>query len=418
MKGFARLNGALVLSAGALLASISVAQGGDVEFWSPFTGPDGTAIEALVQEFNSTAGAEAGVNIQLLIVPWDQYYTKLSVSLASRQAPDLAIMHSHQIAGFVGQGALEAYTPEEISTAGLVEAEYVPALWQAGDVEGQRYGIPIDAFPRHIYYNKALFEQAGLDPNTPPTTGEELLAAARAIEGLGNADGLWMQVSGAGVARNFYSLYWQHQEDLYNADLTDVAEGFQDSARSALQALDSLHDDSVALTEDITDSAARFAQNQIGITMLQITDLPVYQAAAADQGLQFGVGPFPQFGPEKATFALGHNFIIPRGTSAEARTDAMVFIKWVGDNSLAWAKTGKVPAKLTTIESADFQALPEQSLVAQSMEYVQFPPVSSVQPAVDRAIQETIEAFYAGQMDVEQTVTMLADRIRAELAKQ
>jgi multiple sugar transport system substrate-binding protein len=52
------------------------------------------------------------------------------------------------------------------------------------------------------------------------------------------------------------------------------------------------------------------------------------------------------------------------------------------------------------------------------MEYVQFPPVSSVQPAVDRAIQETIEAFYAGQMDVEQTVTMLADRIRAELAKQ
>lgn len=52
--------------AAATLAPLSV-QAGDVEFWSPFTGPDGTAIDALVKEFNEGAGAEAGVNINLLI---------------------------------------------------------------------------------------------------------------------------------------------------------------------------------------------------------------------------------------------------------------------------------------------------------------------------------------------------------------
>lgn len=396
-----------------------MAAAGEVEFWSPFTGPDGAAIDALVQEFNAGAGAEAGVKINLLIVPWDDYYTKLSVSMASRTAPDLAIMHSHQIAGFVKQGALEAFTVEEVAAAGLVEAEYIAPLWNAGIVADQRYGVPIDAFPRHIYFNKALFEQAGLDPSNPPKTGAEMLAAAKAIDALGDdVHGLFFQLTGSGVARNFYSFYWQYQDDLYNADMTDVADGFAESAKKAVEQLKVFIDEGAAPNEVINDSAALFATDKIGISLTQITDLPVYQAAAANQGLQFGVAPLPQFGDKPATFALGHNFIIPRGTPPEARTDGLVFVKWIGDNSLAWTKTGKMPAKVTTLESADFQALPEQSTIAASLDYVHFPPALSVQPSVDRVVQETIEAYYGGQIDSDTAVKMLADGIREELGKQ
>jgi len=409
-----------VASAAVVAAAMMpvAALAGDVEFWSPFTGPDGAAIDALVQEFNAGAGAEAGVKINLLIVPWDDYYTKLSVSMASRTAPNLAIMHSHQIAGFVKQGALEAYTPEEIATAGLVEGEYIAPLWNAGVVADQRYGVPIDAFPRHYYYNKALFEQAGLDAANPPKTGAELLDAANKIHALGNDTwGLYFQLTGSGVVRNFYSFYWQYQDDLYNADMTDVADGFAETAKKAVEALRPFLDSGASPKDVINDSAALFATNKIGMSLTQITDLPVYQAAAANQGLQFGVAPLPQFGDRPATFALGHNFVIPRGTPAAARADALVFVKWIGDNSLAWTKTGKMPAKVTTLESAEFQALPEQSIVATSLEYVHFPPALSVQPAVDRVVQQTIEAYYAGQVDSDTAVQMLADGIREELAK-
>jgi multiple sugar transport system substrate-binding protein len=94
-----------------------------------------------------------------------------------------------------------------------------------------------------------------------------------------------------------------------------------------------------------------------------------------------------------------------------------VFVKWIGDNSLAWAKTGKMPAKLTTLNSDEFKALPEQSLIATSLDYVHFPPALSVQPQVDRVVQTAAEAFYAGQVDVDQAVTMMVDGIRQELAK-
>ncbi len=412
----------MAVSAVALIAASFVsfaATAGEIEFWSPFTGPDGNAIDALVKEFNAGAGAEAGVSVNLLIIPWDDYYTKLSVSMASRTAPDLAVMHSHQIAGFVKQGALEAYTPEEIAAAGLAEADYIPQLWTAGVVADQRYGVPIDAFPRHIYYNKTLFEQAGLDPNNPPKTGAEMLDAATKIQALGDGvQGLFFQLNGSGAVRNFYTFYWQYQDDLYNADMTDVADGFAESAKKSLQTLKAFTDAGLAPKEIMADSAAQFAQNKIGISLTQITDLPVYQTAAAEQGLSFGVAPMPTFGDKPATFALGHNFIIPRGTPPEARTDALTFVRWIGDNSLAWAKTGKMPAKLTTLESDEFKALPEQSLIATSMEYVHFPPALSVQPQVDRAVQTAAEAFYAGQVDIDQAVQMMTDGIREELAKQ
>ena len=418
MRKSMKLAVSLVALLGAALLPATASVAADVEFWSPFTGPDGTAIDALVKDFNSTAGSAAGVNVKLLIIPWEQYYTKLSVALASRTAPDLAVMHSHQIAGFVKQGALEAYTPEEVTNAGLVEADYIAPLWGAGIVNAERFGVPIDAFPRHIYYNKALFEQAGLDPANPPKTGAELLEAAKKIDALGDdIHGLFFQLVGSGVVRNFYSLYWQYQDDLYNADMTDVADGFAESAKKALMGLKVFLDEGVAPKEEISDSAAQFAQNKIGISLTQITDLAVYQTAAAEQGLQYGVAVLPQFGDRPATFALGHNFIVPRGTPAEARAEAMVFVKWMGDNSLAWTKTGKMPAKVTTLNSAEFQALPEQAIVAKSLEYVHFPPALSVQPLVDSAVQRTIEAFYAGQADVDQTVTQLAEAIRAELAK-
>lgn len=56
-----------------------------IQFWTPFTSSDGQAIEAMVKEFNATAGQQAGVSVNLLIIPREQYYTKLSVALASRR---------------------------------------------------------------------------------------------------------------------------------------------------------------------------------------------------------------------------------------------------------------------------------------------------------------------------------------------
>jgi multiple sugar transport system substrate-binding protein len=417
MSDMSRMGRLLGTASLAILMTASAATAQTIEFWSPFTGPDGTAIDELVREFNATAGAEAGVEIELLIIPWDQYYTNLSVALASRTGPALAVMHSHQVSGFVRQGALDAFSEEEITGAGLVEADYVPQLWSAGIVEGTRYAIPIDAFPRALYYNKTLFEQAGLDPDTPPATGADLLDAATRISELGDdIYGMTFQVTGAGVARNFYSLYWQYNDDLYNEDMTGVAEGFEDAARNAITDLTDFFDAGASPREQVQDQPSLFTQNRVGFVLLQVTDLPVFKAGEADFGLEFGVAPFPQFGDQPAAFALGHNFVIPRGTDAGNREAALTFINWIGDNSLAWTATGKMPAKLAVFDMPEFRDLTELAVIADAIDIVRFPPNVPMQPSIDRVVQETIEGHYAGQIDLDQTVQLLAEGINAELA--
>ena len=50
------------------------------------------------------------------------------------------------------------------------------------DDKGRIYGVPVDAFSVGIAYNRALFSQAGLDPDKPPTTWDEVRQYAKQIK--------------------------------------------------------------------------------------------------------------------------------------------------------------------------------------------------------------------------------------------
>ena len=179
----------------------------------------------------------------------------MSVAIASRKPPALTIVNSDQVPVYGKQGALDAFSDADLAAASINKDDYVEQAWAAGSYKGKQLGIPIDLFPRSIYYNKTLFEKAGLDPNKPPTTGAELLADAKAIGALGDGTyGVWFNLTGAGTFRNFYSLYWQYADSLYNADNTGLADGFADAAKKALTDIKTLIDAGVSPKQGLPGS--------------------------------------------------------------------------------------------------------------------------------------------------------------------
>jgi multiple sugar transport system substrate-binding protein len=84
------------------------------------------------------------------------------------------------------QGAQEKITDME-ANAGDVKASYVPGAWDAFKVPGQAgsYGLPWYLTSEITMYNKDLFAKAGLDPNTPPKTVDELLTQAKQLSTAG-----------------------------------------------------------------------------------------------------------------------------------------------------------------------------------------------------------------------------------------
>ncbi len=68
-------------------------------------------------------------------------------------------------------------------------ADYYPNILEAHSVDGKVYGAPLYVSPFVLFYNKDLFEQAGLDPENPPKTYDELLEIAPKLAALTTADG-------------------------------------------------------------------------------------------------------------------------------------------------------------------------------------------------------------------------------------
>ena len=65
---------------------------------------------------------------------------------------------------------------------GLDESNYLENVVDKSKVDGTLYGVPMQYNLQYLYYNKDLFEEAGLDPEQPPTTMEELAEDAKEID--------------------------------------------------------------------------------------------------------------------------------------------------------------------------------------------------------------------------------------------
>ena len=69
---------------------------------------------------------------------------------------------------------------------GLSEADFATVPWNAGIYNDQRYAIPLDVHPLGFFYNKAVMEKAGLDPEKPPMTADEYCQRPRDPEEQGH----------------------------------------------------------------------------------------------------------------------------------------------------------------------------------------------------------------------------------------
>ncbi|WP_276255997.1 extracellular solute-binding protein [Halomontanus rarus] len=142
-----------------------------IEYWTLFGGGDGTVMEAMVDEINESDEYSLQVNRQR--VPWDDHYGRLYTSMVGGNPPDVAVMHSRMMAEY--QDSIVSLT-DEIGTE-----PYLEEVAQGGVVDGEQLAVPLDTHPFGLYYNKEIFEEAGLDPEEPPNTPDRFYEAANAI---------------------------------------------------------------------------------------------------------------------------------------------------------------------------------------------------------------------------------------------
>ncbi|TIC79267.1 sugar ABC transporter substrate-binding protein [Nocardioides sp. GY 10127] len=343
MKRWARA----VVAGGAVAASVSVLAGcggdstGAVSPDTVTAKDDGAELtlwvragneavtDAVVDAYNSSHQNQ----VSITHVPADQYVAKFAAAAQSDSLPDILtsdIVFQPQI---IATGAVMDLTSllEESGAADTL----APAHEQASTSDGRTYGVPFVTDTSLYVYNKDLFRQAGLDPDDPPSTWDELLDAADRITALGDGvKGFYFSGDCPGcLAYDVTPLIWAQGQQVVDSD-----GGFDLDNEATQKALGFLQQ--LQQRGDIPDSAKTdtgdgffsvFASGKIGIDLAGGNGVNT-ATLGTDPSFDFGLAPIP--GPEEgqwATFSGGDTANISATT--EHPDEAWDFISWLSSKS-------------------------------------------------------------------------------------
>ncbi|MEV7622281.1 ABC transporter substrate-binding protein [Actinoplanes sp. NPDC089786] len=357
-------------------------------FWNGFTGGDGPVMKSLVDKFNA---ANPNIKVTMNVYEWADYYQKVPAAVSTGNGPDLGIMHVEQVATNAARGVVLPLDDVAASLQ-LKEEDFSPPVWRAGVYNSKRYAIPLDVHPQGMFYNKKVLRTAGLDPEKPPTTNEEYLAALDALKAKG-IQGHWASPFPFTGVHQFESLTWQFGGQLFD-EVAGKPLFAEEPGVKALTWLVDLVKKGYSPKNVAQDADAIALQN--GKAAFNWNGIWNINTLNGVKGLEWGVSALPQIGTQKAAWAGSHNFVQfkQKANDQNKLTAGKVFINYISQQSLEWAKGGQVPARKEVREGADFKALKEQSAIGSQIDDLHFPPsvpgIADAMATMDVAVNEAI----------------------------
>ncbi len=114
------------------------------------------------------------IDLNIEIVSWNDLYTKVSTMISTNQAPD--ILNIDTFADYVADDLL---MPAEDYVSDELKAKFFESFWNANEIDGTVYALPILASARALWYNQDLLDEAGVEV---PTTWDELTEACAKLK--------------------------------------------------------------------------------------------------------------------------------------------------------------------------------------------------------------------------------------------
>ena len=328
-----------VLIAGALIAGVSACAGGDGGSTAPESiGPEGVddgstltlwtraplekQAKLLVEAYNDSHENQ----VELTVVPNDDYVAKVGAAAGSGGLPDLFAADIVYVPNWVEQGLFQDITAQ---IDGLDFKDEINAgHLSAGTVDGKEHVLPFVLDLSVIFYNKELYQEAGLDPDKGPTTLAEFKEHALAIQKL-NKKGVYGtyfggNCGGCGVF-TWFPMIWASGEQPMNEDGT--ASNLNGAAAKEVYAMwRELYEAGAVAPASKEETGATwvgdFQQGKIGVMPYPATLL-----ATADKSVEVGVAPIPGLNGGQSTFIGGDGIGISK--DSKVTDQAWNFLSWL-----------------------------------------------------------------------------------------
>src|SRR5690606_19360062 len=292
---------------------------GEVEilFWHSFISSTVPALNELIEKFEEE---NPGIKIKAQYIPsGDALIQKLITSVQSNTAPDISWLHADFLEDLVEADAIYKMDDFIYGENGIPEEDLndiYPALRQLASWKKVLYSLPMEATNLALLYNKEMFREAGLDPEKPPRTWEELRDYALKLTLDKNNDGSFEQVGffvpvfpaagplGGWMEWQWLPYLWQAGGYVINEEQTDVRYN-SDAGVKALTLWQELYQKQ-NLKSFTTDADVAFVSKRLAMTMDGPWNLPRYESLL--KSLDWAFAPLPA-GPEKNVTVVGGEYL-------------------------------------------------------------------------------------------------------------
>lgn len=170
-----RLRGMLlgVVASVGLLAS-GAAKAVEIEYWQYVFDTRIKAMDELIKRFQA---ANPGITVKHTTFPYADYQTKVAAAIPAGLGPDVVQLFYGWLDNFVDAKFVQPL-PRDAFPPEAIEKDFFPIV-SAMKRDGEYYGLPTAVRSLALFYNKKLFQEAGLDPSKPPQNLADFLAAAQ-----------------------------------------------------------------------------------------------------------------------------------------------------------------------------------------------------------------------------------------------
>lgn len=350
--------GAAALSA-ALAAPASAV---DLQFFFPVAvgGKAAQTIEELTADY---VAQNPGVNIEAVYAgSYQDTITKTLTAARGGEPPQLAVILSVDMFTLIEEDAIMPFDDliETDEERAWLDAFY-PAFMENSQTGGKTYGIPFQRSTPVLYWNKEAFAEAGLDPETPPATWEEMVEFGKTLtkrDGDGNVTQWGVRIPSSGFP------YWLFQGLTTQNDVIiasgDGDETYFDDPRvvEALQYLVDLSTVHEVMQPGIIEWGATPKAFFEGQTAMMWTTTGNLTNVRNNAPFDFGVAMLPA-NKRRGAPTGGGNFFIFKDSTDEQKEASLDFIKWISAPAQAarWSiATGYVAPRPDAWETPEMKA--------------------------------------------------------------
>lgn len=336
----------------------------EITMWHWMTRDNETTLQKLTDAFNAS---QSDVKVKLVNqIDWEATLQKYKAGLSTGDLPDVV-----QLQETDQQQAIDTQTILPASTCAKADhysfADFLPRIISYYTVQGTQYGMPFNTSGSVLYYNKKAFSAAGLDPNSPPKTLDDVRAAAEKIKANGVSAPLGLKVDPiffehwTAMANNLFTNNSNGRKARATKTVFDTATG-----RQVFTWLSGMVKDGLATTNP--DLGANIYDDLLGIrsgshamaidTSAAFSTIKTILDAGNDPNIDLGVAPMPfpaAKGAKGGVFVQGGALFMVNKSKPEKQAAAWKFLKFLDqpENVVAWAiGSGYMPIRLSSANSA------------------------------------------------------------------